>query len=129
MSTARAFKPLDIKRIKGVVDEVAKDNNVPTLSFPTSGEGVIAAVLPEEPAAVAATDISPPATRQKAVKKSAPAAVKRVAVDMPDYLVRAIKKRAMEDDVTIRFLYLTAFRAAGFTVNDVDMMEDGRREA
>lgn len=125
MTTARTFKPLDIKRIKAAVTEVAKDNNVPSLAFPSAGEGsdvgsVMESAEPPAPDVVA---------RPKVVRKSAPAAVKRVAVDMPDYLVRAIKKRAMDDDVTIRFVYLTAFRAAGFTVNDADMMEDGRRES
>lgn len=117
----RQFKSLDLSKIKSAVGEVAKENDVPKL------------VHPSVPAVPAISDDASPALQltpaKRAARKNNPAPVKRVAVDLPDYLVKAITKQHAEQGVTKRYLYLQAFRAAGYTVNDVDMLEDGRREA
>jgi hypothetical protein len=132
MTTApRTFKAMpksmDMNRLKSAVNEVAREDNVPTLSFPDSPS-----TISTEPAATPPADTSVTVTalpKPKSPRKSNPAPVKRVAVDLPDYLIKKINTQAAEEGVTKRYLYLKAFRADGFTVHDIDMMEDGRRES
>ena len=116
MNNPRTFKPMNLQKFKEAVEQVAAEDNVPSLTFP-AGEGDTAQLPSDKP------------RRPRAVRKATPAPITRVAVDLPNYLVEAIRKQAAEENVTKRFLYLKAFRAAGFTIQDVDMMEDGRRDA
>ncbi len=51
-----------------------------------------------------------------------------MAVDLPVYLISAIRKRAAEDETTIRYLITRALRKDGFSVESRDLIEDGRRE-
>lgn len=52
---------------------------------------------------------------------------RRVAVELPDYLVRELARAAAERDCTRRFLILEALQKAGWKVEDEDFVEDGRR--
>lgn len=117
----RQFKSLDLSKIKTVVGDVAKENDVPKLVHPS---------VPNSSATNDDAPVAPqPTAAKRATRKNNPAPVKRVAVDLPDYLVKAITKQHAEQGVTKRYLYLQAFRAAGYAIQDVDMLEDGRREA
>ena len=123
MSAPRTFKPMNIEAFKKAVETVAHEDNVPSLSFPAA-KSVADAGPP-------GTDAAPRADttgRRARTRKPSPAAMVRVAVDLPVYLTDAIRKKAAEANVTKRFIYLQAFRAAGFAIQDVDMMEDGRRD-
>jgi hypothetical protein len=123
---ARTFKSLptrpNLEAVKSAVSEVAKESNVPSLTFPDAPRAEVAH-QPAEPAA----DPIPPA-RPRTTRKANPAPVKRVAVDLPVYLIKELAKRAAEQGVTKKFLFLSGFRAIDFVVHDVDIMEDGRRE-
>lgn len=137
MNLTRTFKPMNVEQFKKAVQTVAKEDNVPSLSFPREEGGATdlsppqtqeAAPTPAVTAPAPVTDLVQPQRRPRPVRKVAPAPTERVAVDLPVYLIDAIRKKAAEDNVTRRYLYLKAFRSAGFTIQDVDMMEDGRRD-
>jgi hypothetical protein len=133
-TTPRTFKsmtkPLDIARLKSAVTEVARADNVPTLSFPNSSPAEATAPTDAAPAPTPETPTTVATLRKpKAARKSNPAPVSRVAIDLPDYLILAINKKAAEEGVTKRFLHIKALKADGFAVHDVDLQEDSRRES
>ena len=53
--------------------------------------------------------------------------MKGLKIELPDYAWIALKKRAAEDMVSLRHVIMMALRAQGITINDADMVEDGRR--
>lgn len=120
-SPARNFKPLKISELRSVVAEVAKEHDVPTLTFPSQQPA-------PEPVADGAGEGSVPEKKARAPRKHNPAPLRRVAVDLPEYLIKAIATKGAEEGVTKRYLFLKAFRDGGFVVHDVDLMEDGRRD-
>lgn len=121
-ATKPAFKTLDFQKLQSVVEEYAAEKNVPALAFPAeiSAAAVAASVdpVPLEPAKV---------RPKRASKTAQPAPVRRLAVELPDYLFTAISKKAAEEGTTKRYVILEALRAAGFVVNEIDFNEDGRR--
>ncbi|MBS0234223.1 MAG: hypothetical protein JSR99_12155 [Proteobacteria bacterium] len=124
------FKPIDLKKMQTVVDQFAAEKNVPALSFPADVPAVAAVPTPapvEEGAAAPAAESSPKPVAKRVRKNSQPAPVRRLAVELPDYLFTAISKKAAEEGTTKRFIILEALRAHGFVVNDIDFSEDGRR--
>ena len=128
-----SFKPIDLKKIQTVVDEFSAEKNVPALSFPAVAQPVVVssptpAPAPVEEGAAAPAEVNTPKPVVKRARKSSqPAPVRRLAVELPDYLFAAISKKAAEEGTTKRFIVLEALRAHGFVVNDIDFSEDGRR--
>lgn len=121
MNTTPPRKFHDLKAIQTAVKEVAAKNDIPSITYPSTqpvnapevggeGEDKVAVLKPAK------------------VRKKEPAPIRRVSVDLPVYLIKEIAKKSLEDEVTKKFLYLKAFRALGFQINDVDFQEDGRRE-
>jgi hypothetical protein len=113
----------DLDRVGTIIDDYAERHDVPSIIRPSDTKA-----LQTQPAA-AEGDTSnnvTPMRKPRAVKKERAVNI-RVAVDLPDYVVKAIAKTAVNEEVTKRFLFLKALRSIGITVNDVDMEEDGRR--
>jgi hypothetical protein len=63
------------------------------------------------------------------VTKPAQAKSRRIHINVPIYAIKDLKDRATADDTTLRYVVLTALRAFGIDIKDVDMIEDGRRVA
>ncbi len=128
-----SFKPIDLKKIQTVVDEFSAEKNVPALSFPAVAPvapvpSPTPAPAPVEEGTAAPAEANAPKPVVKRVRKSSqPAPVRRLAVELPDYLFTAISKKAAEEGTTQRYIILDALRAHGFLVNDIDFSEDGRR--
>jgi hypothetical protein len=118
---------MDLKSIQTAVKEVAAKNDIPTITYPSTQPATPA---PTEVASPESGDGEGKVTPLKPVKvrKKEPAPVRRVSVDLPVYLIKDIAKKSLDDEVTKKFLYLKAFRALGFQINDVDFTEDGRRD-
>ncbi len=53
--------------------------------------------------------------------------MKPLKIELPDYAWVELKKRTAEEMVSLRYFIMDALRAKGITINDVDMIEDGRR--
>lgn len=126
MNTGRNFRT-DFAVLKQAAKEVSTEQNLPTLSYqaPASAEVV---PLPATDASPVAVVKSTSEKKVRAARKTGPSVQKRIALDMPVYLIKAIAEDALERDVTRRYLFLEAFRKAGYTINEADMVEDGRRD-
>lgn len=53
--------------------------------------------------------------------------IRRLALELPEYVLDQIQDRARAGRCTARHVVMTALRAAGITINDTDMVSDGRR--
>lgn len=51
-----------------------------------------------------------------------------VRFDCPDYVDRAISVAAAQENVTKTFIILSALKAAGYDIKDVDLVVDRRRD-
>lgn len=76
---------------------------------------------------VAAAAVSKPFRAASPAQSTPRLRMKTAKVELPDYVWVALKKRAAEDMVSLRYLIMSALRAQGFAINEADMIEDGRR--
>lgn len=122
------YKTIDFNVI-AAADKFAKDNGVGELVFPKqadeNGEGSAAMQAPE----LNAKPISSPrAVKPKPLPEPAPLSpIKRMAVELPEYLVKAVADKAHTSETTIRYVVTHALQKAGFFVAAADLKEDGRR--
>lgn len=64
----------------------------------------------------------------KATRPTKPhAPFETIRTDVPDYLAQAMRVEAAKQRCTLRYLILKALKADGWTINDEDIIEDGRR--
>jgi hypothetical protein len=123
--------------IKNAVKEVARESDIPTVTFPSaqSAQPATGAGHPGSASAEAtdtAANIRPlqPAHATQARKARGPKAaqVRRFSVDLPVYLIEAIADKAHDKKRKKRTIVLDAFRSAGFTVKDIDIEESKHGE-
>jgi hypothetical protein len=126
MSTTKpTFKTINFGALDAA-DKFAKANNVPDIVFPDqAGEGV----SPKLPAPTGVTPLSLAARPRKAKQPepALPSPIRRLHVELPDYLVRAIGDKAHATQTTNRYVITQALQKAGFYVAAEDLKEDGRR--
>ena len=53
--------------------------------------------------------------------------LKTINIELPDYIWTELKIRAAKQQTTVKHVILKCIRANGITVNDADMIPDGRR--
>ena len=53
--------------------------------------------------------------------------MKTVNLELPDYVWTELKIRAAHKQTSVRHIVMTALKSEGFTIAEVDMVEDGRR--
>lgn len=121
--------------IKNAVKEVARQSDIPTVTFPsaqatqpapnTAEESHHAAPsAPETPASAAHVGaLQPLPTQERKARGLKPAPVRRTSVDLPVYLIEEITDKAYRKKCKKRTLILNAFKDAGFTVKDIDLQE------
>lgn len=133
MSTATKpnLRAVNFAEVAKVVTEHAQEQGIKTLV--KTGTAAPAADSPEPPPAepTAAKPPAPPARKGKGNKPdNAPAQspVKRLAIDLPTYLIAEIRQRALSEETTIRFVVTRALTKDKFKVEPQDLIEDGRRE-
>lgn len=121
-STKPMFKPLDLSVVEKV-SAFAEAQNVPKLVFPKDQPPA------EEGATSSPQPVAEVAPRRKPrAATAAPSPVRRLAVDLPEYLIREIADRAHNNETTNRYEITKALHKAGFHVEPADLKEDGRRE-
>lgn len=106
--TDTQFKPLNLPRAGAEdLDGYLQDRGVPVLRKPEaeSPEVKLTSMPMLQPT---------PATR-------------RMHVEMPEYLAKALRQAAAEKGCTIRFLVLDALKRSGYRIEANDLLEDGRR--
>lgn len=85
------------------------------------------------------TPLSPP----KAVSEPAPASVdatddavpsptprvrmKAMNLELPDYVMRELKRRALQEDCSVRYVIMRSLVAQGVIIHEADLVADGRR--
>lgn len=108
MSVVRDFKPLGGTNASDAdLDAFFTRKGVPTLNHvATPQPSVVATPLP--------------------VAKPVPV-MRRVTLDLPEYVVDQLHDRARASRCTTRHVIMTALKATGVTINDDDMISDGRR--
>jgi hypothetical protein len=122
MSAKPVFKEIKFDdTTAAAVDAFAKQRDIPALVFPKGGEG-----KGSDAAALAPLPL-PKVVRKAKTAPRPETVVKRLAVELPAYLVKDVGDKAHATGVTVRFIVATALRKAGFRVEDDDLKEDGRR--
>ncbi len=117
--TPRSFRPAlaplpEPSVIESAVNEHSKINNVPSVVKPSDAR-----------AAVTETVTLPVNDKAARVKKTSPSM--RFTCELPNYVVKELGRRVLEQGGTKKFHLLKALQSGGFTVKDVDLYEDGRR--
>lgn len=108
MSTMRDFKPLGtVTASDADLDAFVARKRVPTLNHSPLAQPTVVA-------------IPRPVAKPVAV-------MRRVTLDLPDYVVDQLHDRARAGRCTTRHVVMTALSVAGVTINDDDMISDGRR--
>jgi hypothetical protein len=74
----------------------------------------------------------PVANRKQTAEASATvqdvrASLEKLTVEVPAYVMDAIKRAALDRRTTVRHVILTALKAEGFDVSEADLVPDGRR--
>jgi hypothetical protein len=119
--------PLDVD--DGTLRNLADHMNVPVLRKPEPRpaahrpEPLQPATLPEPLPSPAAAREDPPAA-QKAAALPVPdrRALEKLTVELPGYLMDAIKQDALNRHTTARHVVLLALQSAGFTVEPADLV-------
>lgn len=130
MSTAPKpnLRAVNFAEVAKVVTEHAQEQGIKTLV--KTGAAAPAADSPE-PEPTAAKPPAPPTRKGKGSKPDNAAAqspVRRLAIDLPTYLIAEIRQRALTEETTIRFVITRALTKDKFKVEPQDLIEDGRRE-
>lgn len=104
------------------LERLAQEKGVGSMVKTTSnanreGEGV--ATARQQPA-----ERKPPASAP-AVAQRAP--TKTLSLEVPEYLGVDLKVKAAHKGTSVRHIILTALKKAGYTIAEIDMVEDGRR--
>ncbi|MFQ8433264.1 hypothetical protein [Amaricoccus sp. W119] len=75
-----------------------------------------------EPAEVSAnaTDDAFPAPTPRARMKA-------MSLELPDYVMRELKRRALRDDCSVRYVIMRSLVAQGVSIHEADLVADGRR--
>lgn len=106
-----AFVPLDRDDVDdAVIERLAREKGVGALQRPGKP-----AAAPEEERA--------PDDAQKAERPR----MKTLNLELPVYLWRELKLRAVDAETSVRHLIIAALKNDAYTVEDADMIEDGRR--
>lgn len=139
MSTAKPSTPptkrldLGLKHAIDIARDVARADNVPTMTYPQNAPeappatSAIESPVPQ-PAEVATpkaakTNITPLNAAEKKPKAAPRAAVKRYSVDLPLYAIEDIRDKAHKAKLTKREYILTALNKGGITIKDIDIRE------
>ena len=124
--TRPAFQPITIDPIDERLEARAAQRGVPTLVSPELGERSTAARAKPEPQPLAEAPIvtSPPAQPTPRLHGRR----KAINLQVPDYVWRELKRISADRMTTVRHVIMTALRAQGVHINEVDMIEDGRRD-
>jgi len=107
----------DFNKVGSVVKAFSAKHNVGAMSFPREEAGEVTAATSAVP--------SKDDTVTQPVGKVAATPLKRLAVELPAYLVDDIHERALGS--TARYVVLDALKKAGFHVAAADLVQDGRR--
>lgn len=115
---AVVIQPIDFDVATRAVERFSQERKIPSMVFPGEGEG---AAKVEQNIAVQPAEV--PALPPRRDRRS----IQRIPVELPDYVVDDVKRRALDGHCSARHIIMKALRAYGLHIADEDMPEDGRR--
>jgi hypothetical protein len=134
--TKPAFRPIaaPLEVDDEALGRVADQMGVPTMvkpSPPPLPEG--GQTTQDEPIQAERTPAAQPASSAPRARKPDPPSIPRLkaleklTVEVPAYLIDAVKREALDQRTSARHVLMLALRRAGFKIDDADMVPDGRR--
>ena len=112
-----AFQSIEIDPIDERLEAKAAEKGIPTLVTPKN----------HFPAAEELKEPPPPPLPPAPHQGTPRSRMKSSKIELPDYVWIALKRRAIDEMCSVRYLVLQSLRANGFIIKDSDMIEDGRR--
>ena len=111
------------------LERLAEEKGVGSLVKTTAnknraGEG---SPVPVQAELLAPVTVSPPAVPSENSGATPRSEMNTVNLEVPLYAWTELKIRAAHKQTSVRHVIMTALKADGFTIADVDMVEDGRR--
>lgn len=108
------IKSIDFDVTRRAVDEFSAERNIPTQVYPST---VPVTPQPQKERVVASPAANPRSPSRK------------FTVELPEYVIDAIQARTYQTKPkrTARYVVLEGLRAIGISVDDADMVLDGRR--
>lgn len=136
-----AFAKLaDFDRAFAVVDQIAEEHDIPSLTRPSQAKAASEVVTLPSAASSLAEAGATEAARQtskasKAIKsKKQPAesedtseGLRRLTIDLPNYLFKEINQRGFDQGASAKYVILQALQNDSFKIEPEDMKKDGRR--
>ena len=55
------------------------------------------------------------------------ARMKAMNLELPDYVMRELKRRALQEDCSVRYVIMRSLAAQGVIIHEADLVADGRR--
>lgn len=121
--TGLAKKPSPVAILEAA-NQQASEKGILSIVDPTS------MLPPAQEPSLPAPPVEPkkviPARKTRAERKNDVTDV-RLAVEVPPYLVKEVRKKAFEQGCTVRFLVIKALSQFGLNVDEEDLIEDRRR--
>ena len=124
--------PLEVD--DAALDRVADEMGVPRLTKPSPPPLPDARqTLQDAPKVPDRSPQAAPVQSVSRVKKPGTASISRrtalekLTVEVPGYLIDAVKQEALDEHTSARHVLMLALREAGFKIDDADMIPDGRR--
>ncbi|MGO9483733.1 MAG: hypothetical protein ACLPX9_03980 [Rhodomicrobium sp.] len=124
-STRPAFLSVELDPIDERLETRAAERGIPTLVAPK----LETPAFEEVPALAmrAAVKLRKPAIAKAQAESTPRSRMVLTRFELPDYVWIELKKRAAEKMVSLRYILMSCLREQGFTINDADMIEDGRK--
>lgn len=120
-----AFQSVELDPIDARLEAKAAEKGIPTLVTPRAEAPVVEEQpMPVQPLNPVLRKTSRAAPQAQSTPRSR---MKGLKIELPDYVWVALKHRAAEDMVSLRHIIMMALRAQGISINEADMIEDGRR--
>ena len=111
------IQPIDFDVATRAVERFSQERKIPSMVYPADGAGEGASQTNTvQPSPVASIP-------QRRDRRS----IFRIPVELPDYVVDDVKRRALDGHCSARHIIMKALRAYGVHIADEDMPEDGRR--
>lgn len=121
------FQSVEIDLIDQRLESQAAEKGIPKLVAPKP-ETVVSAVPVRDERPPQPERTSRRARATVSASQATPRSrMKTVNLEVPDYAWIAIKMRAAQEMTSARHVIMMALKASGIEINDVDMIEDGRR--
>lgn len=113
------FHPVSADIDDQKLERLAAEKGVGSLVKPVANGAGEAMAIPVQGRASRAEELNPDATPRSQMKT--------LNLEVPDYVWTELKIRAARGQVSVRHIVMNALVKDGVTIEDVDMVEDGRR--